>query len=330
MWIMGNTRSFFKTSIARLTAPLWIIAINLFLVFNCHSDSPTNASPAGILEFFKASINSRPDVESFVVSQRDFKNDITLFFAGAKSGTNFVLRMITDTNYLFDSSHQFISGRSGSNAYELNRNAVSFGFGSNALTGGVEMDLDLTRQLLGMGVGDLKPESIQWKDNTFTAKSIFNDFSSGNLELSNGLPSKLSISGIKQLYKVVQYTYPNPPLSLAGFPEKLSVFGVKGGHLNERLEIIFYSVKLATNESSEDFFSASHFIGSNILHTNIYRDSDLFVQNRLGAMVRAPDSLRKSGGLTNLHSRVLIFIGLAVITAIPLLFLFAHKQHQRK
>ena len=147
-----------------------------------------------------------------------------------------------------------------------------------------------------MGVGNLQPESIKWDDKTFTAKSVFDDFALGKLELSNGFPSKLSISTGKELYKLVQYTYPEPPLSLGGFPAKMAIFRVKDGHLDEALEVIFYSIKLATNGLSADFFSASHFMGSNILHTNIHRDSDLYVQNRLGVMVKAPDSLKKSAG----------------------------------
>jgi len=52
---------------------LWIIVINLFFVFNCYPEIPTNTPSAGILEFFKASISSHPDIESFIVSQRDIK-----------------------------------------------------------------------------------------------------------------------------------------------------------------------------------------------------------------------------------------------------------------
>jgi len=297
------------------------------------SDSFTNAQGDSIV-FFKRAMSSPQDVASYTVSQRDIENNRISYYVGARAGSNYFLEIVSSSNALLNlSQRQLITGRSGTDAYQFSQNAVSFGIGSNALTGGVDMLFALTRQFLDMGIGNIKPESVKWSGDTFTATDNFGLPQYGELKTANELPSQLEISNAKGPYKLVKYVYPDPPSSFNGFPSKMLLLGEYNGKFNKGLEVVFYSVQLATEPLTGDFFSAAQFVGSNILHTNTYRDADLYVQNRRGQTVKATDSVRKSSGLTNSRSRAVIFLCFALITAIPIaltIILRPKQTNQRK
>lgn len=326
---------------------LCIACIALFFVFfawNVYSDNLTNTQ-ADIVAFFKRAISSPPDIEKYTASQRlssppDVKmhnasqrlieSESISYYVGARAGSNYILQIVSNSNALVNlSERQLITGRSGVGAYEFTQNAVNYGIGSNALTGGVGTLFTLTRQFLDMGIGTIEPESVKWEGNTFTAMDIYGRSQYGELEISNGLPLRLGISNAKGSppYKMVEYTYPDPPTSLNGFPSKMAISGKSEGKLKPFGEVLFYSVQLATQPLSDNFFAAAQFAGPNIMHTNIYSNSDLYVGNRRGQMVKAPDSVRKSGGHTNSRSRAVIFLCFALATVIPIaFFIFLRKK----
>lgn len=301
----------------------WVALLSACWVMNGYSADSTNDTQVDLVAFFKHAISTPRDVEQFTVSQRDIQKDAVTYYIGARSGSNYFLQVISNSNLLQDlNKRQLIAGRSGSNLYELSRNAVSFATGSNALTVGVGMLFTFTRQALDMGLAEVKPESVKWSGNTFTATEDSGNSRTGELLISNGLPARLEVSNKKGAYKVIEYAYPDPPDSFGGFPSKMMISSESKGQLDPHLEVIFYSVRLATDKLPENYFSAAQFVGTNIAHTNIYQGADLYVQNRLGQMVKAPDSIRKSGGHTNARPRTLIFLCFAIVTSVPLALLF--------
>jgi len=304
-----------------------LAALCVSLAFGAHAQSVTSSS-ADFAAFFKCALSSPPDVEMYSVSQRDIANNTVSYYVGARASSNYFLSILTSSNALSDlRQRQLITGRSGSGGYELSQNAVSFGFGTNGLTSEVEMLFGLTRQFLDMGVGEIRPESVRWKEDAFTATDSHGHPMQGRLETSNGLPTRLEVSNTKGPYKVIEYVYPNPPTSYGGFPAKMTISGVSKHTFEPDVEVLFYSVKLARHPLAESYFSVAQFVGSNILHTNIYKNGELYVQNRRGDMVKAPGSVTKSGGHANSHSRIIVVVCFVVIIAIPVgLLIFFRKK----
>jgi hypothetical protein len=171
-----------------------------------------------------------------------------------------------------------------------------------------------------------------WTNSAFTA-TLNNGYPRyGELCISNGLPFELKISVTKgsPSYKIVRYTYPNPTTSFNGFPAKMEISGNSDGKLKPELEILFNSVQLAKRPLSDDFFAAAQFVGTNIIHTNIYSNADLFVGNSRGQMVKLPDSFRESAGLTNSRTRTPVFLFLILSAIIPIAIFILKRKQTRK
>ena len=313
----------------------------MLLALNAHSDSLTN-TPGDLVASFKLAISSPPDVERYIVSQRQLesetfaigqtiKSGLISYYIGARAGSNYFLQILSGSNGLPDlSQKQLIAGRSGAGAYEVNQNAVSFGVGSNGLAGNIGAFYTLTRQFLGMGFSEIEPESVRWGGNTFTATNNHGLAIYGELSISNGLPCRLGVSVAKGSppYKMVEYTYPNLSPSPSGFPSKMIISRAPHGMPKPFCEVTFYSVQLAERPLPEDFFAVAQFAGPNIIYTNIYSNADLYVQNSRGQTVKAPDSIRKSGGYTNSRPRVLVLLCFALATIIPITFLILLRKKQ--
>ncbi|HTV42419.1 MAG TPA: hypothetical protein VMF08_17760, partial [Candidatus Sulfotelmatobacter sp.] len=193
------------------------------------------------------------------------------------------------------SGTQFAAGRSGTVEYQCSQNAISYGFGSNALTEGIEVYYTMTRQFLDMGLAETEPESVKWQGDTFTATNRNGAFQYGELSISNGLPSRLEIAAAKgsSPYKVIDYTYPNPPSSFDGFPAKMVISGESDGAFIPEVEMQFYSIHLAARPLPNNFFAATRFLTPNIVYTNIFSNSDVYAQfynHKTAAMVKVPKS----------------------------------------
>lgn len=308
-------------------AALFQITFCTFLAASGYAGELTNAT-TDLITFFKKAISSPPDVESYTVYQRDTEKGGGSYYVGARAGSNYFLKIVSNSNELLNASQQQpVAGQAGASAYEFSKNAVSYGVGSNGLTRGVEMFLGLTRQFLDMGIGEIRPESVEWHSNAFAATGSDTRPRYGLLIISNGLPFRLKIGNAKGAYKIVDYIYPDPPTALGGFPSKMLIFGESEGKLVGGLEVLICSVRLATEPLAEKKFSPTRFVGPNIAHSNIYRGADLYVQNRLGQLVKAPNSIRRSGGVANSRARTIIFLCFGLITAMPIaLFILLHKK----
>ena len=158
----------------------------------------------------------------------------------------------------------------------------------------------MTRQFLDMGISEIDPKSVKWTGDTFSA-TLDNGYPRyGKLSISNGFPFKLEISVTKDSlpYKMVEYTYPTRRHLLeVSLPMRIS--DGSDGKWKPVGEVTFYSVDLARRPLSEDYFAAAQFVGINIAYTNIYSNANLYVGNSKGQIVKAPDSLKESGGYTN-------------------------------
>ncbi|HWC60360.1 MAG TPA: hypothetical protein VHC44_11760 [Verrucomicrobiae bacterium] len=297
-----------------------IFAACLFFFLIAKADTTTQPTN-DLVGFFKRAIDSPPEIEKFMASQQLVERKSTSYYIGAKAGSNYFLQILPNSNALATlSGRQLVAGRSGTEAYQITENAVNRGSGSNVMTAGAGVFFTLVQQFLGMGIGNIKPGSVKWNGDTFTADdNLFGVSLRGRLEISNGLPFRLRINHTdgSPLTKLVEYAYPNPPTALSGFPSKMMISGGNDGDLKPFGEIVFYSVQLASAPLRDDFFAAARFVDTNIVHTNEYVGADVYVQKRNGEKVKLPVSLAKSGGYPNTPSRAVIFLCIALITLIP-------------
>ncbi len=279
-----------------------IVLFCMLVTTNAFAGDLTN-SPGDPVAFFKQAISAPPDVEEFNVREYGFIGKASCRFTGARAGENYFLQAFSDTNganALAAPRRLSAAGRSGATQYEFSQNAVSFAFGSNGFTAVLGVEFNTTRQILDMGLGEVEPESVKWDGDTFTASNFFGRFEYGELNVSNGLPSRLEISAAKGSppYKEIDYTYPDPPSSFNGFPAKISILHESDGALIPEVEMQFDSVQLSAEPLPDNFFAAAQFVTPNILYTNIYSNSDVYAQLRRGhtvTMAKVPDSIMKSG-----------------------------------
>ena len=269
--------------------------------------------PADAVSFFKQAIGSPPDIDSFVVGQRSLKPledlvqlaqlvaqrpgaeitpnpqenlqkakemQLEKFYAGARAGADYYLRYISSpsTPNIPAENLSIIIGRAGSVLYQVGRNNVSYGSGTNAFVANVNALFGLVRQFLDMGLGDVEPESVVWTGNQFTARNRFGKTRYGELEVSNNLPNVLMVSEQKNspAFTMVQYHYPNPPASLGGFPAKMTIFDVSKGEYKPNLEITLYSIHVADRRLPQGFFSDDQFKTAQIIYTNAYINSEVW------------------------------------------------------
>ena len=86
------------------------------------------------------------------------------------------------------------SGRAGSNSYQINENALvrtSETLESNRknpIAAFAESSYDTIRQIFNMGIGEMRPESLVWEGNAFSALRGAGVPFYGRLVISNGLP----------------------------------------------------------------------------------------------------------------------------------------------
>ena len=271
----------------------------------------TQQVPEDPIVFFRKAISSPPDVELFVAGQRDLRPQETLallkqansqetnslgsedlgamrFYSGARAGANSFLRPIKDPKSPNTSDEGgFVFGRSGATAYQLTGNSISYGFGTNTFATVVDAMLGLVRQHLDMGLADIKPESVVWNGNEFSAIRDNGDRMHGQLEISNNLPFRLKIAPEQypsSRQRVIEYTYPDPPNALAGFPARIVISSQFEDGLKPTHEILLQSVHVAKRRLSIDYFDADRFKTAAIIHTNFYINSSLMVYGNDGKL----------------------------------------------
>jgi hypothetical protein len=228
------------------------------------------------VSFFKRAITSPPDIESFKVRSKIIKLpplppriaakigprpnfSSTNFAEGARAGQNFYHRgVLADPRGEPDWDHPFSTiGRSDLEAYGFTSNSES-----HANTEHMAKSFHgVVSQYFNMGIGDLKPESVIWNGNEFTAVDSVNASLFGVLEITNGLPACLKISTEKGRppFKSASFFYPTPIFLFGGFPEKITQNSLFDGDLEPSDEVVFLEVKVAEHPLGKEFFSREQF-----------------------------------------------------------------------
>jgi hypothetical protein len=291
-----------------------------------------------IVSFFRQAIISPPDVEEFIVGQRELQSSIAptnsyVYFKGARAGTNFYLWTFTNTNADFGTNARaIIVGRSGATPYSVNGKLAVYGFGSNSFIENVKWEYGKIRYFLAMGIGDLVENSIKWHDNYLTATNNKGMPRYGKLVISNGLPSKLEFSKSEDSppFKIIEYTYPVPEAVYSGYPEKIVMSSDQNGDFKPVVEMVFQSVKLAAHPLTEDFFDPRN-LAYRFQYTNVYSNSDHYVSALNNKhLVKVSESLAKTGGYTNSRPKFVIIICFVVVTLLPVAILLIRSTKTKK
>jgi hypothetical protein len=261
-----------------------------------------------LLAFFRAAVDSPPDVEYFLATKHTLRDrrkggvaagpiQPRQLFEGGRSGTNFFLRELTTTNGVdWAGDVRSVVGRQGLKTYYLNANALVYSYDHPETTsrdfvaGLGEAFYIMVNQFLNMGLPDVQPGTVVWDGLDFSARRAAEVPVFGHLELSNAAPRRLLLSAVKDgdPFMAIDYSYPDPPFKLSGFPTKVTISSLSSNGLLPFMEIGILKVKLASAPISESFFGEGKFITRNILHTNFFSGEVLMTTLPGGKVVKAP------------------------------------------
>jgi len=300
-----------KFKMALLPGAAVLLAASLAVM--AYAPGSGQKTPGDLVAFFKQAISSPFEVDSYVAGQRSLQpqeilaelkanlaansNTVTIgdpgemrYCTGASAGTNFFKAMLVNGDSAqAQIDHSFVVGRGGDICYEFGLNSISYGVGSNSFVTGTDMQLISVRQDLDMGLGDVNPASVVWSGNEFGALNERGLAYYGELVVSNNRPFILNVRQEKggPIFKAIEYSYPDPPDRLGGFPAKMTLYspaynlaGHSNGSLKPSNEIVLKSVHLATRHLPVEFFNPDRFKTAAIRYTNIYRDAEIFIPGK--------------------------------------------------
>lgn len=342
-----------KCQVSFLRFCFYIINVSFLSYALCAEGSSSLQTPDDFVSFFKQAVKSPPDVAFFQAKKHDFfppklppgllpagvkvGPPIELFEGGRSSSNFFYGNAVTSQSSDTDAIFRVIAGREGTNIYEFSGNSLSYGIGNNAVRDNVNFAFSSVSYLLNLGIGDIVPESVTWTGNHFSAKSIDGSTRYGELTLSNGFPRTLMISlakGSSPLH-ASEYTYPDPPDALSGFPSTIRLSVWDGENLIPNVQIEFSSVRLAPGPLPDSFFDASNFTRSNITFTNVYSNATLLVRvtqgPNTGTIVRVPLlSNMRDLSVTETRQHIMFYVMLAIFIAGPVIVWLAIKKTNNK
>ncbi len=328
-----------STSISKARRAICVGCLLLVVVSKAATNPPT---PDDLVSFFKQAIKSPPAVEDFVGSARSLRvSDLAptirsgtnsqppIFYQGARAGTNFFLRMLGDSaSAPANAPIGLTVGRETTNVYEVNRNTVTYGIGNSPMEIPNNLSFNLLSHFLNMGLINVKPESVDWEDNTFHALDIRGGDIYGKLETSNDRPSSLKIARTKggPPYKMYEYFYAEPATSLGGFPHRTEILTSIDQGLAPLSEFELLSVHLAPEHLSNGFFAPLKFTGTNITHTNLYSNADLYVSLKDGRMRKVPTGPKEPPTIPSARRRAIVFTLLVTLAAGPIIIFVATRK----
>jgi hypothetical protein len=334
----------------------------LFFISSYSKADTTTQTTNDFVVFFKQAISSPPDIEQFVGAEKILHEislpanvgpvqNVVINYVGARAGSNYFLKSFPGTNKLRLS----ITGRSGNETYTFNANTLTHTFDperSNqtnytAATGRIVYNY--VCQFLNMGLSDIRPDSVVWSGNEFKATTDEGVPIHGTLETSNGLPSKLSLNyqNTVAVYRMISYAYSNSPTALDGFPLHILIWMKNSNGWIPDFELDLLSVKLATNQLTEEYFSSQQFASPSIRHENIESNGIPYIlaikqtsiksngiafgiettTNMVKMIPRPTNPIKVLASTTRLNRKVII-VWLIIGTIIPLLYyLFSRKTN---
>lgn len=229
-----------------------------------------------------------------------------------------------------------IAGRVDSKAYNVVSNAVYFGAekfdpkdpaSSDRISQSCDGAFQLISQFLHMGLGDIDPNTVSWKGSELVARNWHGVSEYARLDISNGLPWKLTFrwkAGAPP-FKTINYVYPDSISSLSGFPATITISTLLNGGLRPFLEITFSSVRLAEHPLPKEFFSPSRFITASTVYTNVF-SHDKFTS--ISPKGEATVNLAAIVGDKRITWRRAVILGCLVLLAVAPFALFWRMRKQ--
>ena len=342
-----------------MTRLILIIAV-CFSLLACavYADSTTNRSE-DFVAFFKQAISSPPDIEHFTACQRILRkiplppklafldkspsNPPPQCFEGGRSDKNYFFSFVSYTNGI--KMVTMTGGRSGSNAYQINPNTLTFTTEStqsnpkNYVAANGDGFFGSVEQFLNMGLADVKSESVVWQGNEFNAlrdhaNIVYGPSVYGRLESSNGLPCSLSVSAKKgdSPYILISYAYPSPPTSLGGFPERIIISSQFEDGLHPWSELTLSDVQVAKQPLPEKYFAASNFMTSNIKYVDVYSNNTLYSVQPNGRISKIPPPVPNGMVIDNSPPAhpALVIASMGIISAVFAMFLYFTRRKSNK
>ena len=313
------------------------------VAFNCVAGQSLESSEE-IVAFFKTALSSPPDIEYYLVSRHQLRDRrassgknaerAPQFWHGARAGANYFLCAAgSGKEPLAISASPMVVGRHGSGAYQLSANTITLThdqsgrFPGHPLHGVARGFYDSVNQDLSMGLGVISQSGVAWNGNAFegslNGKAVY-----GELQLSNGLPSRAIMSSRKggPPFKACTYSYPSPPSAFAGFPANILISTLSKDDLLPYLEISFLKVRVAESRLAESFFSETQFLTTNIFHKNIVSNAVLFAVSSNGNLITLNSPVKQLSNRIRSVVLTVMFTATAGFAIVMYKFLTTRKQ----
>jgi hypothetical protein len=181
----------------------------------------------------------------------------------------------------------------------------------------------LVAQYLNLGIGDIEPGSVRWNGQHFTGSTTSGELRTGELEISNQIPTRLTIRNkYDEVVKAVEYSYPENWRENSGFPKRMVIMKTTSAGLQPHFEIIIEKITLARHKLTSASFAVTNFLTTNMAHVEIYFNQTLYAMDKNGHMRRVYGPIEKfqlnRGQTTSRKGFVIGALILIVITPVLL------------
>jgi hypothetical protein len=241
------------------------------------------------VDSFKNFLQECPNVKSFVMEKRllsvpnipipgeKLPDSITnefKFYEGAWQTNAFYLRelrnikdqgTVIDTNTFTEDL--LIEGRNNIRWWDIiNTQITSWWPATNERLSSISSKVIVAESILctalHLGIHDLKPRTLLWRGNHFSAQTIGGKMMEGELFVSNGLPHSLTVQypDKKSFSYVCEYEYKSPVLSAMPLPSTIRRYSVRNGVKTPAWLANIVTIEIANVELPTAHFDPERFV----------------------------------------------------------------------
>lgn len=234
------------------------------------------------------------------------------------------------------SKNRFLIGRNELEIWELHDNVLTTrSFGSNPtsehstnyLLASVASADAAINNVITMGMFLIKPGSVSWSENTFSAKTPFGEDVRGRLELDpNEIPKSLVYveNEHSETVHYVELHYSFPDTNNLILPRGFTSYYVGGGKTNYWSHVNLYTFNLNPETNVVNIFSSSNYLGQEHIFKAFFSNDVEYLQRanprRPPVAIGSGSHLKKAGG----EGRKLMFVIRSFIFFILLAPLFGY------
>jgi hypothetical protein len=198
----------------------------------------------------------------------------------------------------------------------------------NYIAGGSSNALQLLFQNLNLGVVGMRPGTLSWDGNHFTARTWSGTEVRGELEVEAGLPSRLSVQsedGEARYISEYQYTDAKEERLPCGVPNSVQTVSVESGKIVPYWRTVIYEIQSTAQPLPEAYFEPERFFSAatEVEEDAVTNGAVYVVRN--GVVVRKVHDLQEPAFPTSMKRFLVLAVLLAVFLGFPIAYLVRWK-----